>query len=89
MNRAQIYHDMTTQELRTEYNNKKQELFNLRFQHSTGQLKNPLVLRQVRRDIARILSILKERDEGLPRTPAKMAKPKAAKPKSDKKGGAA
>ena len=86
MNRAQIYHDMTTQELNTEFGNKKQELFNLRFQHSTGQLKNPLVLRQVRRDIARILSILKEREENLPRTAPKVAKP--AK-KADKKGGAA
>ena len=77
MNRAQIYHDMTTQELNTEFTNKKQELFNLRFQHSTGQLKNPLVLRTCRRDIARILSILKERDAQLPRTAPKVAKPAA------------
>ena len=39
-----------------------QELFNLRFQHVTGQLDNSARLRQVRKDIARINTILRERE---------------------------
>ena len=37
----------------------KEELFNLRFQHATGQLDNPMRIRQIKRDIARILTITK------------------------------
>ena len=40
----------------------KQELFNLRFQIVTGQLDNSARLRMVRRDIARILTVLRERE---------------------------
>ena len=39
----------------------KEELFNLRFQHATGQLENVMRVPQVKRDIARIKTILKER----------------------------
>ncbi|MCK5507531.1 MAG: 50S ribosomal protein L29 [Desulfobacterales bacterium] len=38
----------------------KEELFNLNFQQETGQLENPQKIKQVRRDIARIKTILKE-----------------------------
>jgi large subunit ribosomal protein L29 len=38
----------------------KQELFNLRFQHESGQLENPQKMKQVKRDIARVKTILKE-----------------------------
>lgn len=38
-----------------------QELFNLRFQHATDQLENPMRLRQAKRDIARIKTVLRER----------------------------
>jgi len=78
MNRAEHYHNMTNAELNTEYMNKKQELFNLRFQHSVGQLKNPLMLNTVKKDIARVLTILKEREMNLPRNKGKA---KAEKPK--------
>ena len=40
--------------------NLKEELFNLNFQQETGQLENPQKIKQVRRDIARIKTILKE-----------------------------
>jgi large subunit ribosomal protein L29 len=40
----------------------QQEMFNLRFQHVTGQLDNYARLRQVRRDIARIQTVLRERE---------------------------
>ncbi len=42
----------------------RQELFNLRFQHSTGQLENTQRLSQVRKNIARILTILREKEAG-------------------------
>ena len=38
----------------------KEELFNLRFQHATGQLENPMRLRQVKRSIAQIKTIQRE-----------------------------
>lgn len=38
----------------------KEELFNLNFQQETGQLENPQKMKQIRRDIARIKTILKE-----------------------------
>ena len=40
----------------------KEELFNLRFQLVTGQLDNPRRLQQVKRDIARILTVIRERE---------------------------
>ncbi len=39
-----------------------EELFNLRFQHETGQLENPQRMKQIKRDIARIRTILRELD---------------------------
>jgi len=62
MRRSTHYHNMTTEELKSEFQSKKQELFNLRFQHSTGQLKDPLQIQKVRRDIARVLTVIKERE---------------------------
>ena len=61
MNKAKHYHEMTDAELITAYNSLKNELFNLRFQQTTGQLKNPLQIRTVRKDIARVLTVQKER----------------------------
>jgi large subunit ribosomal protein L29 len=40
----------------------KEELFNLRFQLATGQLDNPMRIKQARHDVARILTVLRERD---------------------------
>ena len=57
---AQKYHDMTIEELRGTHTSLKNELFNLRFQQTTGQLKNPLQIRTVKKDIARVLTIIKE-----------------------------
>jgi large subunit ribosomal protein L29 len=43
----------------------KEELFNLRFQLATGQLDNPMRIKQVRHDVARILTVLNERNVDL------------------------
>ena len=40
----------------------KEELFNLRFQHATGQLENPMRIREVKRSIAQVKTILRERE---------------------------
>jgi large subunit ribosomal protein L29 len=42
----------------------KEELFNLRFQHATGQLENVMRLPQIKRDIARVKTIIKEKGLG-------------------------
>ena len=48
----------------------KEELFNLRFQVATGQLDNNRRLQKVRRDIARIYTVMRERELGLTTAPA-------------------
>ena len=52
-------------ELQTRLRESKEELFNLRFQMATGQLDNNRRLRVVRHDIARIYTVLRERELGL------------------------
>ena len=54
--------DMTTEELRHELEGMYEELFNLRFQLSTNQLTNHNRIQQVKRDIARAKTILRERE---------------------------
>jgi large subunit ribosomal protein L29 len=71
MDRAELYHNMTTPELNEKLLSLKQEMFNLRFQHSTGQLKNPLMLKTVKKDYARVITVLKERELQLPKNPGK------------------
>ena len=48
----------------------KEELFNLRFQSATGQLESHGRLRTVKRDIARIYTVVRERELGIRQTPA-------------------
>jgi large subunit ribosomal protein L29 len=57
--------ESTDDELQSQLREAKEELFNLRFQMATGQLDNNRRLRTVRRDIARIYTILRERELGL------------------------
>jgi large subunit ribosomal protein L29 len=54
--------DMDTEELHTRISELKEELFNLRFQLATGQLDNHRRMKIVRREVARIRTILRERD---------------------------
>ena len=48
----------------------KEELFNLRFQHATGQLDNTARLKAVKHDIARMYTVLRERELGITAEPA-------------------
>ena len=54
--------NMSQAELASEELKLKKELFNLRFQHVTGQLENPLKMREVKRDIARVKTALREKE---------------------------
>jgi large subunit ribosomal protein L29 len=53
--------DMTQDQLKDELSKLKKEQFNLRFQAATGQLENTNRMREVRRDIARCQTVLKEK----------------------------
>ena len=61
----------------------KEELFNLRFQSATGQLESHGRLRAVKRDIARLYTVIRERELGISASPAPVEKP-ADKKKSKK-----
>lgn len=63
--RASELREMTTQELDLKLNEFKAELFNLRFQLATGQLDNPMRIKAVRKDIARLKTIVRERELNL------------------------
>jgi large subunit ribosomal protein L29 len=54
--------DLSIEELRTKEGDLRQELMNLRFQHATRQLENTARVPAVRRDIARVLTVLRERE---------------------------
>lgn len=59
--KAKQIHEMTDEELNTKLSELKEELFNLRFRHATGQLENPNVIAVVRKDIARVKTVIRER----------------------------
>jgi len=65
--RAEELRDFTVVELEQKLREFKEELFNLRFQHATAQLNNPMQIREVRHDIARVKTILRERELGIKR----------------------
>ena len=54
--------EMTEVELNAELSKMKKELFNLRFQHATGQLENPVKMRELKKDIARVKTIIREKE---------------------------
>ena len=60
---------LTRAELNAKVVELKEELFNLRFQHATGQLESHGRLRAVRKDIARIYTVLQERNLGIVEDP--------------------
>ena len=54
--------EMSEEELNAELLKMKKDLFNLRFQHVTGQLENPVKMRETKRDIARVKTIIREKE---------------------------
>lgn len=72
------------EQLIAELTKAKEELFNLRFQSATGQLESHGRVRAVKRDIARIYTIIRERELGFRTVKAPVVKPTAAAPKAKK-----
>ncbi len=62
--------DMNNADLETKLREAKEELFNLRFQSATGQLESHGRLRTVKRDIARIYTVVRERELGIRQAPS-------------------
>jgi len=60
--KAKEIRDMSAVELQRRMDELKTELFNLRFQLATGQLDNPMQIKRVRKDIARVQTIIRERE---------------------------
>lgn len=60
--KAKEIHEMTDNDLVARLGELKQELFNLRFSHATGQLANPMQMVVCKKDIARIKTVLRERE---------------------------
>ena len=84
--------ELSDEALSEELRKSKEELFNLRFQAATGQLENPGRIRSVKRDIARVYTVLRERELGIREDVApaaekteKKASKKAAKSEDDAK----
>ena len=69
--------DMTNVDLETKLREAKEELFNLRFQAATGQLESHGRLRTVKKDIARIYTVVRERELGIRTAPGASTKDEA------------
>ena len=52
--------DLSMEEMLRKLDDLKEEFFNLRFQHETGQLENPQKMKQTKRDIARVKTFIKQ-----------------------------
>ncbi|ACZ19408.1 50S ribosomal protein L29 [Thermanaerovibrio acidaminovorans] len=59
---AKELRELSVEELREKHRQYKEELFNLRFQSAVGQLSNTARIREVRRTIARVLTVLREKE---------------------------
>ena len=53
--------ELSPEELIQKLEDLRQELFNLNFQHATGQLENPMRIGQTKKDIARVLTVISQR----------------------------
>jgi large subunit ribosomal protein L29 len=60
--KAKDVHELSNDELTRKVTDLKDELFKLRFQLATGQLENPMTIRDVKKSIARVKTVLRERE---------------------------
>ncbi|GMR04884.1 MAG: 50S ribosomal protein L29 [Thermodesulfobacteriota bacterium] len=56
--------EMTVDDIRAKVEGLKKDLFSLRMRHCSGQLENPIKLRMLKRDVARVMTILAEKEKG-------------------------
>ncbi len=62
--KASEIRQLTAEELQSKLKDLKEELFNLRFQHAINQLDNPMRINAVKKDIARVLTVIREQELG-------------------------
>ena len=62
MSRPSELRELPDDELHARVDAAKEELFNMRFQLATGQLDNPMRIKEIRRELARLLTLLRERE---------------------------
>ena len=72
--KASNYFQMSTAELQVQYNSLKEKLFNLRFEHEAGHLQSGKDLSICKKDIARVLNVLRQRELGISAEPVKATK---------------
>ena len=60
--KVKVLRDLSTAELEKKVVDLKEELFNLRFKMATGQLENPMKIKEIRKDIAKAKTVLRERE---------------------------
>jgi large subunit ribosomal protein L29 len=60
--KAKELHDLTYEELVRKEGDLKEELFNLRFRLATGQLDNPMTIKAVRKDMARVKTVIRQKE---------------------------
>ena len=60
--KASELRDLSLEELQEKLDHLKDELFNLKFQNATGQLDSPMRVPQTKKDIARVLTVLREKE---------------------------
>ncbi len=63
--KAEELRELSIVELQEKLRELREELFNLRFQKTIHQLENPMRIRQVKRDIARVLTVIREKELGI------------------------
>ncbi len=61
---AKSLRELSIEELKSKHDQYKEELFNLRFQNAVGQLKNTSRIKEVKKTIARVLTIVSEKEKG-------------------------
>ena len=67
--KSKVFYEVNSEELKTKLTELKKELFNLRFKHSTGQLTDGNQLNKCKKDIARVMTILRQRELGISSEP--------------------
>ena len=73
------FFEMTNDELNNTVNELKKELFELRFKQAVAQLPNPLRIRECKKDIARAMTVLRQREIGISIEPTSTSKSKSSK----------
>ncbi|MDD4119976.1 MAG: 50S ribosomal protein L29 [Clostridia bacterium] len=80
--KSNTFFEMTNEELNNKVQELKKQLFELRFKQSVSKLSNPLSINECKKDIARALTILRQRQLGISEEPTKTVKKKTTKSKA-------